>query len=1469
MVLDDVMRAAAPAAPTSQQAGRAGPMDGSSRPRVTPPTTPKGEILAVSKTRSGNDAGHEINECIGAQPMNFATSPSSLFTSPSQLPRRPRPSQSPPSSPRTKQRLLPLRRQTLPLFDNASGVRSGRSHHVSTESESNPCAPTRLSRKSVAERSSSQDAATAAANRKRDTDDGNLESGKRRRVIEKSSPARIRGPLPALFFSNNPFLRPVLPPRFSSAEAAARMLSKAQLEDGLVKTVSLPRGTVSTTLEGKQSSRSPTPAMTVARRWSERSSASRSSTINSMASSRDPMASIGAVELLDQDERPVFAVDLADHANYGPGPLRLAYVNPALNAVTGLAQDISGESQGSPDMFLQFKCWLLGVNLTGEAISAPLPKMDFMGMTWNFVTLKKRMRIVSGSPSVTTMVASETCSPTPANPIKTRAMVQSSDYFGRTSSPPLNRSEDSPVFSYTARISSLPATPSVLLSPRLESDSEDAIYTGSALPSPTLSPFFDWTRLPVDDKMPAHVRFARSVDWANTSLGPIETWDSDLREMCNLIMASPYPAALYWGDDNVVLYNEAYVPLAGKKHPWLMGQTYSNAWSEIWDDIEEVFALAKATGKATMKDDDCLFMKRSNFLEETYFSWSIIPVVGHDGSVKGLFNPAFEKTRRAVAERRMLTLREVGERTAPVQDVKSFWRQVLVSFNYNEYDSPFVLLYSVTDEADSDSGSMYSGSLVGARQCLLEGSLGVPEGHQAAPLQIDLMNGTEGFGLVFREALKSDRAIVLEAGSPEVPASLLDGIKCRGFGDPVRYVVACPIHPTTGEAILGFLVLGVNPRRPYDDDYALFVQLLRRQLATSLASVVLFEEEIRRGQRAAQLAALERIELSKQLDQRTKEAMESEDKFTRMAELAPVGMCIVNSSGSITFANDMWYDISGVARSKVYTADMWIESVKDDDRELVRRLWKELVENRAPVSKEFRFSAQWTDASGVSGDTWALFSAFPETYEDGTLKSAFGSLTNITLQKRAEEYQASQRQKAVEMKRQQENFIDITSHEMRNPLSAILQCADEIINILTRCRNEGKGVGEEVITSCLDAAQIINLCAQHQKRIVDDILTLSKLDSRLLLVTPVDTQPLMVVQRALKMHESEIQAADIQMKLVVDKSYQDLGLDWVRLDPSRMLQVLINLTTNAIKFTGSEKRRTITVTLGASLTTPESQAVGAVKVHYIARREGRQEPEPSDDWGTGERVFIHITVQDSGRGLDDHEKKILFQRFSQASPRTHVQYGGSGLGLFISRELTELQGGQIGVESEAGKGSTFAFYVQARRSTAPADVVDKTTLEVVARSPKARKKRETQGPHKVLVVEDNLVNQRVLQKQLKNLGTEVHLANHGGEALEKLKQSTYWTGDADQKPKLEVEIILMDQEMPVMDGLTCTKKIRELERQGLLRGHVPIIAVTANARAEQIQTALDAGMDDVVSKPFRIPELAEKIEELMAKYPAP
>ena len=1298
------------------------------------------------------------------------------------------------------------------------------------------------------------------------------------------------------------------------------MLSNVNREDsGGIRTVKLARGTLHIGNTPPRAMNTPT-----GRIHEERSSIPRGFTSTpdekEKGSGVQILSQIGIVELLEQDDRPTFIIDLGNQSNFHPGPLQIVFANYSLRAYPGLLEMVAGKSDPStPGLvtavtFPEFKAWAISFVRNNECLDVCLPSFLYCGITWTCSTLRKRFRLINGShlsgppslgsnpPSAGVSVSSGITTGIPnrlldASPEGSKSVHEEpQDYFGNA---PVVNYTNVPVRSVKRGVLATIESPdpsfkildngvdipmqdakgSIKAQDVLDSGGEqvsplgmrpnEAIAILQATTAGPLDPFttpqqsdpgfFDWTRLPVTPALPRHIQFARSVDWASTSLGPIEEWPPALRGMCNLIMASPHPAAMYWGDDLVAIYNEAYILLAGQKHPRLMGQSYRDAWSEIWDVVKDVFATAKLTGQATMKDDDCLFMMRSGFLEECYFSWSIIPLVGEDGSVVGLYNPAFEKTRRKIAERRMLTLREVGEKTAAAREVKSFWGQVLKGLDYNDYDTPFVLLYSVTDDVDSDGSSIHSNSLMGTKQCTLEGALGVPEGHRAAPQQIDLKFGTEGFGQVFQEAMTTDRPILLETANGTLDVDLIEGMQWRGFDEPCRAAVVCPIHPTTGDLVIGFLVMGINPRRPYDDDYNLFVQLLSRQLATSMASVVLFEEEIRRGQKAAKLAALDRIELSEQLAARTQEAVESETKFTRMAEFAPVGMFIANSEGRITYCNDTWYEISRHPKEENST-DNWMDSVKDEDKEMVKKLWANLVDNTVPMTAEFRFKAPWEDRNGTKGDTWVLASAYPEKNVEGTLLSVFGSITNISQQKWAEDFQKRRMEEAVELKRQQENFIDITSHEMRNPLSAILQCADEISSSLHDFKSDknGRQLTMDLVDSNIDAAQTIALCAQHQKRIVDDILTLSKLDSALLLVTPVDVQPTAVVKRALKMFESELSTADIEMEFQVDESLKRYDIDWVKLDPSRLLQVMINLTTNAIKFTTTQAKRTITITLSASLDRPPRKDRHGVS--YFPTRSKRKELTDGADWGNGDEVYLHFAVQDTGRGLSESEKKLLFLRFSQASPRTHVQYGGSGLGLFISRELVELQGGEIGVSSERGIGSTFAFYVKARKSTAPKEAMEQLPSARGTRKPSQDKfikaSPATESPRfnditapssktrgtalKVLIVEDNLVNQRVLQKQLRNLGCVVHVANHGGECIDRLKESRFWRGHEDHG--LELTVILMDLEMPVMDGLTCAKRIRQLERDGEVVRHVPIIAVTANARSEQIETALQAGM---------------------------
>jgi len=269
-----------------------------------------------------------------------------------------------------------------------------------------------------------------------------------------------------------------------------------------------------------------------------------------------------------------------------------------------------------------------------------------------------------------------------------------------------------------------------------------------------------------------------------------------------------------------------------------------------------------------------------------------------------------------------------------------------------------------------------------------------------------------------------------------------------------------------------------------------------------------------------------------------------------------------------------------------------------------------------------------------------------------------------------------------------------------------------------------------------------------------------------------------------------LQSKKIDMTIVQDPSYNELGVEWVRADPSRISQILINLLSNSIKFLDNRPERHIVLTVSASTTAPKPDATAL------------HSPERQSDV-TSEDLFLTFSIKDTGPGLKPGEMAALFQRFSQATPRTHVTYGGSGLGLFISKRLVELQGGRIYVDSVEGKGSTFTFYIEVERSTTVAKQSSPPT-PVKAKEEEIPEEADTQTH--VLVVEvrlfflgllwlmwqDNLINQRLLKKQLIGSGYRVSVANHGQEAIDKILACQDSDKDA-------IDIVLMDVEMPILN----------------------------------------------------------------------
>ncbi|TIA31480.1 hypothetical protein D6C83_07061 [Aureobasidium pullulans] len=291
-----------------------------------------------------------------------------------------------------------------------------------------------------------------------------------------------------------------------------------------------------------------------------------------------------------------------------------------------------------------------------------------------------------------------------------------------------------------------------------------------------------------------------------------------------------------------------------------------------------------------------------------------------------------------------------------------------------------------------------------------------------------------------------------------------------------------------------------------------------------------------------------------------------------------------------------------------------------------------------------------------------------------------------------------------------------------------------------------------------EALRVYHLANNSLLRIVDDLLTLSKLDSNLLQINQAPVRATSILDDMRRVFEIEAGRAEIELRIQADPSIKAMNVDNVMLDTGRVHQILINLITNALKFTKDKPQRRVTITMGSSEKRPSDGILSSIDFalpHTLSDTERESEAVASGP----ETFFIWFTVSDSGRGIKPDEKTKLFSRFQQASPRTYSKYGGSGLGLFISRELAELQGGEIGIASELDVGSTFAFFVKTQPAAPPIDQRLKNDIAIRPRSGSAQTSfsNEIVQIH-VLVAEDNPTNQKVLKRQLteyKGAGSQV------------------------------------------------------------------------------------------------------------------
>lgn len=522
--------------------------------------------------------------------------------------------------------------------------------------------------------------------------------------------------------------------------------------------------------------------------------------------------------------------------------------------------------------------------------------------------------------------------------------------------------------------------------------------------------------------------------------------------------------------------------------------------------------------------------------------------------------------------------------------------------------------------------------------------------------------------------------------------------------------------------------------------------------------------------------------LTDSLEEEVKNRTSELERLSMVASKTNNGIIITDSRGHAEWINDAFSRLTGYDREEIIGKKPGIIlQGKDTDKETIKRIGLAVRQGKS-------FSEVILNYTKTGEAYWIKLDCDPIKNDNGELTGFIGIETDVTQNYQNEQLLKEQKELATQLaedayaaSKSKSMFLANMSHEIRTPMNGVIGMCDLLLE--TPLNSEQKEYSEIIKSSAYSLLTIIN-----------DILDFSKIEAGKMTLETISFDLKDLLNSFVSIMKFAADAKDLEVKLEIG---QNVGQNYEG-DSVRLRQIMTNLVGNAIKFT--EK--------------------GWVKVKC----------ETHDQ-------YLQFSIEDTGIGISEEQQKKLFDQFTQADSSTTRKYGGTGLGLAISKTLIQMMGGEIKVESVAGKGTKFIFDIHLIKS-------DKVTSEV---KQSISSDYKFKGQARVLLVEDNVVNQKIACKVLSKMGLKVDTANNGQDALEKICNEDY-------------KLILMDCQMPIMDGYEATKKIRE--------GHkgidklIPIIAMTANAMVGDKETCLDAGMDDYISKPIS----KDQIFNCLSKY---
>ncbi len=511
------------------------------------------------------------------------------------------------------------------------------------------------------------------------------------------------------------------------------------------------------------------------------------------------------------------------------------------------------------------------------------------------------------------------------------------------------------------------------------------------------------------------------------------------------------------------------------------------------------------------------------------------------------------------------------------------------------------------------------------------------------------------------------------------------------------------------------------------------------------------------------------------------------------------------------YSDARYYQMAGYQPGEFpSTFEEWIQRVHSDDSPRVKmRLEEYLAGADSEFDIEFRFRRKDGTWMWIQGRAKVV-----QRDEMGKPQRMIGTHTNITERKRAEEklknYSAALEaankdlellSKAAEASSQAKSeFLANMSHEIRTPMTAILGFSEILMESATDSQQ-------------LDAIRTVRLNGEHLLQVINDILDLSKIEAGKLEVECTTCSPRHVLADVVAMMEPRARAKELSLEV----EYAGLMPQTIQSDPTRLRQILINLTGNAVKFTKTGKVRLV------------SRLV---------------ESESSNS-------TLQIDVIDTGVGMTEEQVARLFVPFQQADTSTTRRYGGTGLGLAISRRLAQKLGGDVVVKSNPGNGSRFTVTV-ATGSLDDVEFIDNPTdVKTPIESNAHPMARNTQLNCRVLLAEDGPDNQRLITFLLKKAGAQVVQAENGLVAHNLALDARDTSSPFD--------VILMDMQMPVMDGYEATRRLRNA-------GYTdPIVALTAHAMSTDREKCLNAGCDAYMTKPVDRAKLISLVSDFASR----